>query len=133
MRDLYMKNGQGFVLCYSITSQSTFNDLMDLYEQILRVKDTQEVHLVLVGNKCDLDNERVVGRELGQSLARTFNCAFLETSAKAKINVNEVSSLSTKCHLLLLYLPQFSSPRLPRFLTFPHPPPVLFFSLFLGF
>ena len=27
MRDLYMKNGQGFVLVYSITAQSTFNDL----------------------------------------------------------------------------------------------------------
>uniref|UniRef100_A0A1B0GMJ6 Uncharacterized protein n=1 Tax=Phlebotomus papatasi TaxID=29031 RepID=A0A1B0GMJ6_PHLPP len=39
MRDLYMKNGQGFVLVYSITAQSTFNDLQDLREQILRVKD----------------------------------------------------------------------------------------------
>ncbi|KAA0192545.1 hypothetical protein HAZT_HAZT002097 [Hyalella azteca] len=38
MRDLYMKNGQGFVLVYSITAQSTFNDLSDLREQILRVK-----------------------------------------------------------------------------------------------
>lgn len=90
MRDLYMKNGQGFVLCYSITAQSTFNDLSDLYDQILRVKDTHEVPLVLVGNKCDLDAERVVGREQGQNLARSWNCAFMETSAKAKINVNEV-------------------------------------------
>lgn len=43
MRDLYMKNGQGFVLVYSITAQSTFNDLMDLRDQILRVKDTHDV------------------------------------------------------------------------------------------
>lgn len=43
MRDLYMKNGQGFVLVYSITAQSTFNDLHDLREQILRVKDTDDV------------------------------------------------------------------------------------------
>ncbi|KHJ86800.1 Ras family protein [Oesophagostomum dentatum] len=43
MRDLYMKNGQGFVLVYSITAQSTFNDLMDLRDQILRVKDTDEI------------------------------------------------------------------------------------------
>lgn len=43
MRDLYMKNGQGFVLVYSITAQSTFNDLMDLRDQILRVKDTDDV------------------------------------------------------------------------------------------
>ena len=43
MRDLYMKNGQGFVLVYSITAQGTFNDLQDLREQILRVKDADEV------------------------------------------------------------------------------------------
>jgi hypothetical protein len=44
MRDLYMKNGQGFVLVYSIIAQSTFNDLPDLREQILRVKDKDEVN-----------------------------------------------------------------------------------------
>ncbi len=54
MRDLYMKNGQGFVLVYSISSQSTFNDLLELRDQILRVKDTPDVPMVLVGNKCDL-------------------------------------------------------------------------------
>ena len=43
MRDLYMKNGQGFVLVYSITAQATFNDLTDLREQILRVKDQDNV------------------------------------------------------------------------------------------
>jgi hypothetical protein len=43
MRDLYMKNGQGFVLVYSITSLATFNDLGELREQILRVKDTDRV------------------------------------------------------------------------------------------
>jgi small GTP-binding protein len=90
MRDLYMKNGQGFLLVYSITAQSTFNDLADLREQILRVKDADDVPIVLVGNKCDLEDERVVGKEQGQSLARQWNCAFMETSAKSKINVNEM-------------------------------------------
>ncbi|KAA0713966.1 Leiomodin-1 Smooth muscle leiomodin [Triplophysa tibetana] len=90
MRDLYMKNGQGFALVYSITAQSTFNDLQDLREQILRVKDTEDVPMILVGNKCDLEDERVVGKEQGQNLARQWcNCAFLESSAKSKINVNE--------------------------------------------
>merc|ERR1719337_198240 len=91
MRDLYMKNGQGFVLVYSITAQSTFNDLQDLREQILRVKDTDDVPMVLVGNKCDLEDERVVGKDQGLNLARQFNnCAFMETSAKAKIGVNDI-------------------------------------------
>lgn len=91
MRDLYMKNGQGFVLVYSITAQSTFNELQALREQILGVKDADSVPLMLVGNKSDLEDERVVGKDQGQSLAKVFgNCAFLETSAKSKINVNEI-------------------------------------------
>lgn len=46
--------------------------------------------MILVGNKCDLEDERVVGKDQGSNLARSFNSAFLETSAKAKVNVNEV-------------------------------------------
>ncbi|KAF5398612.1 GTPase KRas [Paragonimus heterotremus] len=90
MRDLYMKNGQGFVLCYSITSQSTFNDLGELHQQIQRVKDVPKIPLILVGNKCDLDSERVVGQDQGRNLARIWGCSFLETSAKARINVDEI-------------------------------------------
>jgi len=93
MRDLYMKNGQGFALVYSITSQSTLQDLQEIREQILRVKDTDDVPLVLVGNKCDLESERAVGREQGASLARSWgNTAFMETSAKSKINVSSIEN-----------------------------------------
>ena len=51
MRDLYMKNGQGFVLVYSITAQSTFNDLQDLREQILRVKVNKLDTLMIIISK----------------------------------------------------------------------------------
>ena len=51
--------------------------------------------MVLVGNKCDLEDERVVGKDQGVNLARQFsNCSFMETSAKAKIGVNDVSLLA---------------------------------------
>ena len=55
--------------------------------------------MVLVGNKCDLEDERVVGKEVGQILARNWGSTFLETSAKQKINVNEVS------FILYIYIP----------------------------
>jgi len=91
MRDLYMKNGQGFVLVYSIIAQSTFNDLPDLREQILRVKDCDSVPMVLVGNKCDLQDQRVITQEQGEALARKFNnCTFLESSAKTKVNYHQI-------------------------------------------
>ncbi|CAF1078920.1 unnamed protein product [Didymodactylos carnosus] len=91
MRDLYMKNGQGFILVYSITSQATYNDLMDLKDQIIRVKDTgADIPMVLVGNKNDLEDERVVGKQNGEALARSWGCTFLEASAKLQVNVNEI-------------------------------------------
>lgn len=47
MRDLYVKNGQGFILVYSIVSQATFNDLDEFYERIMRIKDI-EVNVCVV-------------------------------------------------------------------------------------
>ena len=43
MRDLYIKNGQGFVVCYSITNHQTFQDIKTMKEQIVRVKGTDRV------------------------------------------------------------------------------------------
>jgi small GTP-binding protein len=90
MRDLYMKNGQGFVLVYSIIAQSTFNELQEMRDQILRVKDTTSVPMVLVGNKCDLADQRVITTEQGQEMAKKWNCTFMESSAKTGHNVNEI-------------------------------------------
>lgn len=48
IRDLYMRNGQGFLLVYSITSYASFVDLMDLHDQIIRIKNTAKVLLLLI-------------------------------------------------------------------------------------
>ena len=60
MRDLYIKNGQGFVIVYSITSLQTFYDIRSMKEQINRVKHKLKVPMVLVGNKRDVENDREV-------------------------------------------------------------------------
>ena len=53
--------------------------------------------MVLVGNKCDLEDERVVGKDQGMNMARQFgSCCFMETSAKAKIGVTDVSPSISK-------------------------------------
>lgn len=91
MRDLYMKNGQGFVLVYSIVALGTFNDLVEMREQILRVKDSDDVPMVLVGNKSDLNDSRVVTTQQGEEMAQRFNnCLFFEASAKLKVNVDKI-------------------------------------------
>ncbi|KAG0733358.1 hypothetical protein G6F22_017508 [Rhizopus arrhizus] len=91
MRDLYMKNGQGFVLVFSITLKSTLTDLNEIREQIIRVKGSDNVPMVLVGNKCDLENERAVTRNEGMELSQQWGGKpFYETSARFKINVDEI-------------------------------------------
>jgi len=90
MRDLYMKNGQGFVLVYSIVALGTFNDLSDMREQILRVKDSEDVPMVLVGNKSDLNDSRVVTTQQGEEMAGKFHSLFVEASAKLKVNVDKI-------------------------------------------
>ena len=51
MRDLYIKNGQGFILVYSLVNSQSFNDIRPMREQICRLKGTDKVPIVLVGNK----------------------------------------------------------------------------------
>jgi len=90
MREIYMKNGEGFILVYSVISQTTFKDLDDIHAQVLSVKDSDKVPMVLAGNKCDLEEKRVVRKEDGQAKATSFNVQFFETSALKKINVDEM-------------------------------------------
>ena len=90
MRDLYMKDGQGFVLVYSIIAKSTFADLKELRDQIVRVKDNDEFPTILVGNKCDLEGQRVVTKEESQELANKWNCSYMEASAKTSNNIQEL-------------------------------------------
>jgi Ras-related protein Rap-1A/Ras-related protein Rap-1B len=46
--------------------------------------------MVLVGNKCDLEDERVINKDQGSQRAKSWGCSFIESSAKAKINVSEI-------------------------------------------
>ncbi|KAF4637020.1 hypothetical protein G7Y89_g1062 [Cudoniella acicularis] len=74
MRELYMKTGQGFLLVFSITSQSSLYELAELREQIIRIKDDPNVPIVIVGNKSDLEDDRVTkysSTSAGKSFAKT--------------------------------------------------------------
>ncbi|KAI9292954.1 hypothetical protein K502DRAFT_331935 [Neoconidiobolus thromboides FSU 785] len=87
LRDQWIRDGEGFLLVYSITSRSTFERVERYHEQILRVKDNEFSPMILVGNKADKATEREVAREEGVTMARRLNCEFIESSAKACINV----------------------------------------------
>jgi GTPase KRas len=78
-----------FTGVFAITSRSSFEEIDVFREQILRVKDEDDVPMVLVGNKCDLQEERQVTSAEGQEKAKSFNCPFFESSAKTRVNVEE--------------------------------------------
>lgn len=90
MRDLYIKNGQGFVVTYSLTNHQTFQDIKTMKDQITRVKGMDKVPILLVANKLDLEYQREVSAAEGMALAQIWGCNFIETSAKNRHNVNEV-------------------------------------------
>ena len=90
-RELYMKSGQGFLLVFSITSSASLRELAELREQLVRIKDDERVPLVLVGNKSDLEDSRMVSRARAFSVSQTWgNKPYYETSARRRTNVDEV-------------------------------------------
>ncbi|RCK59091.1 Ras-related protein RSR1 [Candida viswanathii] len=90
MRELYIKSGKGFLLVYSVTDENSLKELLALREQVLRIKDSDNVPMVLVGNKCDLEDDRVLSIEDGVKVSQDWGLVpFYETSAMYKTNVDE--------------------------------------------
>ena len=86
----YAEGGGGFIIGYSITSRCSFDNVSVFYNVIKKVKGDDYPAIIIIGNKCDLTFERQVSYEEGQELAELLNCGFYETSAKEKINIDEV-------------------------------------------
>ena len=64
-------------------------DIGTYREQIKRVKDAEEVPMVLVGNKCDLQQSWAVNMTQAREVARQYGIPFVETSAKTRMGVDD--------------------------------------------
>ncbi|KAK2174363.1 hypothetical protein NP493_807g00021 [Ridgeia piscesae] len=82
MREQYMRKGDGFLLVYSVTDKQSFDNIINFYTQILRVKDRDCYPMILVANKVDLVHLRKVKDEQGHELAVSLKIPYIETSAK---------------------------------------------------
>jgi len=85
----YFKGSNGCFIVYDITNEASFNNIENWYEQIQK-ETSKDIPILLVGNKCDLENERKVPIEKGKEKAQNLNCAFFETSALKKINIDKI-------------------------------------------
>ncbi|CAG0912733.1 unnamed protein product [Notodromas monacha] len=88
MRDQYMRTGEGFLLVFAVNNGKSFEDISMYREQIKRVKDADDVPMVLVGNKCDLST-RSIDMNQAKDVARSYAIPFIETSAKTRMGVDD--------------------------------------------
>jgi len=84
----YYRGAMGFILMYDITNEDSFNAVQDWITQIKNYS-WDNAQIILVGNKCDMEDERAVVPDRGRQLAESLNVEFFETSAKDNINVRE--------------------------------------------
>ncbi|KAJ8362883.1 hypothetical protein SKAU_G00117140 [Synaphobranchus kaupii] len=85
----YYRGAMGFILMYDITNEESFNAVQDWATQI-KTYSWDNAQVMLVGNKCDQEGERVVTPVRGEGLADQLGFEYLETSAKENINVRRV-------------------------------------------
>ncbi len=85
----YIKNCIGILLVYSIDDRNSLNNLENWIKDIKDKTNYEKVPLILIGNKCDLEDERKVSKEEGEKFALKYNIKFFECSAKNNINVNQ--------------------------------------------
>jgi GTPase KRas protein len=81
MLDSWINFADGFILVYAINDLESFESLKSRYDRIVRNKQGQKVNIVLVGNKCDLVNERKVSEETALGICKQWNVKFIEASA----------------------------------------------------
>ena len=93
LRDQYMRSGDGYIIVFSITSVTSFLEVNAIKEQLNMVLDVDNntlIPIILVGNKCDLEEYRQVQLSDAQRLADEWKVKYFETSAKNKTNINKI-------------------------------------------
>jgi len=87
IRQSYLTNAEAGILVYDVTRKDTFDNINIWHKEIKEV--TENISLLLVGNKIDLENERVISSQEGQKLAERLGLSYIETSAKTGENIND--------------------------------------------
>ncbi|KAK5575590.1 hypothetical protein RB653_006723 [Dictyostelium firmibasis] len=97
MRDQWIRSCEGFILVYSVTSRSSFDQIQFFRDQITRVLDRDDVPIMMIGNKSDLEYERQITYQEGKDLANCLGMSFMEVSAKTRSNIEEVFNETVRC------------------------------------
>ena len=85
----YYRGAHGVLLVYDVTDEHSFFNIRQWMNNIAEHAN-ESISKIIVGNKCDMINDRCVSTEKGMELAKEYNVPFYETSAKSDINVSKV-------------------------------------------
>ena len=91
----YYKGADGIVLIYDVTDDASYEKIRDWMEQILSNTKREDIGLVLLGNKCDME-PRAVTEEQGNKMAEELNVSYFETSALTGQGINEAFNELTR-------------------------------------
>ncbi|KRX07911.1 P-loop containing nucleoside triphosphate hydrolase [Pseudocohnilembus persalinus] len=97
MQEIWIKEGKGFMLVFSLNNEESLHNLQQVYNKVLNIHGPN-ASIIVVGNKSDL--ERKVSEEEGQSFAQSINAKYIETSAKLNSNVHQAFEILVKDILL---------------------------------
>ena len=84
----YYKGAKGAIIVYDITNEDSFNNVESWMNEVIK-KGQKGMQFLLLGNKKDLVDDRLVTEEKGIEKARELNMHLFEASALEKTNVNE--------------------------------------------
>ena len=86
----YFNKADCVIFAYDCTSEDSFNSMRHWVRQFdSHTHGRMDIEKVLVGNKCDMTDEKMIEAEQGADLAKEFGMQFFETSAKTGHNVQE--------------------------------------------
>merc|ERR1711971_960028 len=82
----YYRGAMGIMLVYDITNSKSFDNIAKWLRNI-QEHANEDVEKMILGNKCDMEDKRVISKERGETIARENGIRFLETSAKTNVNI----------------------------------------------
>ena len=84
----YYRGAHGILLIYDVTDKDSFKNLSNWLIEIEK-NSSKNVLKVLIGNKTDLEEKRVISYNQAKEFADSYGLKYIETSAKKNLNVNE--------------------------------------------
>ncbi len=80
LRKLYLEGSQGALIVFDVTAQSSFDSLDEWIKSLIEIRG-DSVPMIIIGNKIDLEGQRVISQAQAVEFSKKFNSKYIETSA----------------------------------------------------